>query len=88
MKITKAERDLLNHLKAPWWNLINKKTFYITFGTPKGKEWVPRGRTGATVAALMRKGIIDFAPKPGFLGSLVRMKNGKHDRKGVGCANL
>jgi hypothetical protein len=71
--LTNAEKALLRHLREPWWNLINKKTFYVYFSTGTSREWTPRGRTGATVASLMRKGIVDFAPKPGFLGRLVRV---------------
>jgi len=72
-RLTKGERDFLAHMRKPWWNLVNKRTFYVGFGTETGRNWVPRGRTGAIMASLMRKGLIDFAPKTGRIAKLVRI---------------
>lgn len=72
-RLTKGERDFLAHMRKPWWNLVNKRTFYVSFGTEKGKFWVPRGHTGAIMASLMRKGLIDFMPKTGRIGKLERI---------------
>jgi len=70
-KLTKGESDFLAHMISPWWNLINKSTWYVTFGTESGKFWHPKGPMGSIAASLMRKGLIDFAKKTGRIGKLV-----------------
>lgn len=71
MKLNKAERVFLNHFRKPWSNIVNKRTFYVFFLTSK-RGWTPLGPTGATLASLMKKGLVDFEPKPGRIGKLVR----------------
>ena len=78
VKLTSAERTFLRHFRKPWWNIVNKKSFYVLFGTETGREWTPRGPTGATAASLMRKGLIDFEPKPRRIGKLMRTPGSKN----------
>lgn len=76
-KLNRAERIFLRHFGEPWSNIVNKRSFYVFFLTRDGKkEWTPRGPTGATVASLMKRGLIDFAPKPGRIGKLIRINSG------------
>ena len=78
--LTKGEKGLLRHMRKPWWNVINKKSFHVFFGTESGRSWCPKGPTGAIVASLMRKELIDFAPNPGRIGKIVRIqREGKCD---------
>jgi hypothetical protein len=73
-RLSNAEKNVLKHMRNGWWNLINKRTFYVIFGRENGENWAPPGPTGATIAKMMRKGLIDFEPKPGTIGRLVRTR--------------
>lgn len=80
MKLSNAQREVLRHLTGRWGGVINVSTFYLVCATGKlrkGSTWVPRGRTGATVAALMRMGLVDFEPKPGRIKKLLLTPSGK-----------
>lgn len=72
MAVTKAEKEVLKRMKQGWQAVINARTFYVCF-CRGSKIWVPRGRTGATVNSLMKKGYIDFEKKPGTIKGLVRV---------------
>lgn len=76
-----AELNVLKHLQRGWKAVINRRTFYVVFVRSWNETWVPPGPTGATVARMMRKGLIDFERKGRTICGLeVPGKNSKRSR--------
>jgi hypothetical protein len=57
-KLTKAGREILERMASGIWRPLYRTDtgyFLLCMGTMKdGATWCPRGRTGATVAALLK----------------------------------